>query len=605
MPDLAAPRLASRAHDTRVVVVGGGVAGLVAAWECAKVGMTVTLLEASDRLGGGIETADLDGLAVDLAADSFPRDAAPLVALLEELGLDALVEAAATDTAWVAFAGASGALRAAPLPASAVTGDGGASPALAGVPANPWADNVRRVIGWSGAWRAYLDRLRPPLTIGREQSLGALVRSRMGARVRDRMVAPLTIGAWGVAPEDVDVDRQVPGLSAALTRTGSLGGAVEQLVRAAAPPAERAAANSANPRATLRGGMSVLVDALAAALVDLGGEVRTGVRPVALVRDGAEWIVRTEGASSADADAEPAPQHADAIGLTRRADGADAFVASSGAASAAMPPAAEACAALPGAAAAGAVPDVDAVAAVPACVEPAVVPACVEPAAALVADVVIIAAEGSSAVALLHTAGVEVAAPRAPVRDIVTLVVGAPALDSGPRGAAVYPAAGAARATGLVHATATWRWLADAAGSGRHVLRISLPSDSADVRGPDALAQDALAQDALAQAELLTGAGPLAVRAVAHRRVALLPPASARGHDERVAAARAAIAAAPGLAVVGDWLSGAGIADVVADAREQAENVRRRVLWGDGEGARPDAGSDPATTAGPALGEAS
>jgi hypothetical protein len=47
-------------------------------------------------------------------------------------------------------------------------------------------------------WRAYLDRLRPPLTIGRERSLGALVRSRMGARLRDRLVAP-SLSAPGVS----------------------------------------------------------------------------------------------------------------------------------------------------------------------------------------------------------------------------------------------------------------------------------------------------------------------------------------------------------------------------------------------------------------------
>ncbi|MFT3797555.1 FAD-dependent oxidoreductase [Microbacterium sp.] len=52
MPDPQTPDLAERAHGTHVVVVGGGVAGLVAAWECAKLGIAVTVLEASDRLGG-------------------------------------------------------------------------------------------------------------------------------------------------------------------------------------------------------------------------------------------------------------------------------------------------------------------------------------------------------------------------------------------------------------------------------------------------------------------------------------------------------------------------------------------------------------------------
>ena len=54
--------LVSHAHDTRVVVVGGGIAGLVAALECAKVGMRVTVLDAADRPGGAIRTAEVAGI---------------------------------------------------------------------------------------------------------------------------------------------------------------------------------------------------------------------------------------------------------------------------------------------------------------------------------------------------------------------------------------------------------------------------------------------------------------------------------------------------------------------------------------------------------------
>ncbi|MFT4214286.1 MAG: hypothetical protein QM622_05870, partial [Microbacterium sp.] len=202
------------------------------------------------------------------------------------------------------------------------------------------------------------------------------------------------------------------------------------------------------------------------------------------------------------------------------------------------------------------------------------------------ADVVIVAADGLSAATLLATAGVAVTPPPAPVRDVVTLLVDAPGLDGGPRGAAVYPVPGAAAgvvATGLVHATATWPTLARAAGPGRHVLRVSLPAhDAGEI---DRAAPDDLVRTAAAQAELLTAAGPLAVRAAAHRRAVLQPPASLLGHDERVAEARAAIARQHGLAAVGAWLSGGGVAAVVGDAIAQAERVRRRALWSDAPGA--------------------
>ena len=69
----------------------------------------------------------------------------------------------------------------------------------------------------------------PPLTIGHQHSLGKLVRSRLGARVLDRLVAPVPSGVYSARPDDIDVDLAAPGLNAALTRTGSLTGAVAEL----------------------------------------------------------------------------------------------------------------------------------------------------------------------------------------------------------------------------------------------------------------------------------------------------------------------------------------------------------------------------------------
>ncbi|MFS0865740.1 NAD(P)/FAD-dependent oxidoreductase [Microbacterium sp. 179-B 1A2 NHS] len=287
MPSDAAADLVSHARSTRVVVIGGGIAGLVAALECAKVGMPVTLLEASGRLGGLASSAELDGRIVDTVADGFRAAPGALADLVDELGLAGDVVAARPADTWVA-----GPHGVAPLPRDSIFG----------IPANPFDDRTRRIIGWPGAWRAYLDRLRPPLTIGKTQSLAALVGARLGARVVDRMVAPLTYGIHGVAPEVVDVDSAVRGLNTALTRTGSLTGAVaQQLPDAEAPPS----------RATLRGGMSTLVTALVAKLADLDVDVRTNAPARALTRVGDGWSVSVDVDDVAPADgtggAEPQP----------------------------------------------------------------------------------------------------------------------------------------------------------------------------------------------------------------------------------------------------------------------------------------------------------
>lgn len=481
------PDAVARARATRVAVVGGGIAGLVAALEWAKIGARVTILEASDRLGGAVETADLDGLPVDVVADAVPLRASAIRALLEELGLTGALEPAAPHPVWIAGVSGTGAVTdAAPLPTASVLG----------IPANPWADDVRRIIGWRGAWRAYLDRLRPPLTIGHERSLGRLVRSRMGDRVADRLVAPVTRGLYGVEPDDIDVEVAAPGLSTALTRTGSLAGAVAALLP------DSSAADAAPTRATLRGGLGTLVDALVDRLHELGAVLQTDAE-VCAITGGAAWTVTP-------ARAEPGAGNPLDPGRWE-------------------------------------------------------------------ADVVVVATGGARAAALLGTAGIEVTASSAQPRDVVALVVDAPGLDDAPRGRAVYPvtaaAAGSTSAVAVAHATADWPWLAAAAGAGRHVLRVTLVAD-------DGVSDAAVVADAVRAAESVLGVQVGSPRASARRAIALEPPASALGHAEHRATVRAAAARHPGLALVGSWLSGSGLAQVVADAVAESDRVRSALLWG-------------------------
>ena len=51
-----------------VVVIGAGIAGLAAAKKLKNSGFTVTVIEASDRIGGRIKTIDFDGFKADFGA---------------------------------------------------------------------------------------------------------------------------------------------------------------------------------------------------------------------------------------------------------------------------------------------------------------------------------------------------------------------------------------------------------------------------------------------------------------------------------------------------------------------------------------------------------
>ena len=164
--------------------------------------------------------------------------------------------------------------------------------------------------------------------------------------------------------------------------------------------------------------------------------------------------------------------------------------------------------------------------------------------------------------------------PITPVR-ICTLVVDDHRLDAAPRGTGVLVAAQATGVTAkaLTHATAKWPWLAELAGPGRHVLRLSYGrGDPAGLPDPGALPAIALADAAELLGVPLTPASVVDA-AVVEWSSAL--PAPRPGHAAAVRGLREALAAA-GLAVVGAAVAGSGLAGVVADARAQAAIVVQR-----------------------------
>lgn len=502
---------AERAARTHVVVVGGGVGGLIAARECAKVGMRVTLLESTDVVGGALQRAELDGVALDAGAESYATRGGRVRALIEDLGIADRIVAPAAGGAWLAGIPGVGA---APLPVGGILG----------IPANPFQEDVRRILGWSGVWRAYLDRVRPPLTIGHSHSLGNLVASRMGAKVRDRLVAPVTTGVYSASPDDVDVDVAAPGLNAALTRVGSLSGAVQALRDESASRAAKAQSPGAAVEG-LDGGMTVLIDALVADLEKLGAVVRTGVRVTELTKSGELWSVAIEtpvGVSAAD---------------------------SEGAALATG----------------GALATDDALDDAP-----------------LQADAVVIATPEATARTLLATVAPELDATDAaesPSIELVTLLLASTALDGTPRGTGVLTVPGSHTAKALTHSTAKWEWVQRAA-SGRHVVRVSFGAQG-EPPATAALDDAAAVRLAVREASALLGV-PLAPDDVvaAHRsRFVQSQPASIIGSGERRSAARAAVQAVPGLAAVGAWLAGTGLAQVVPDAQAEADRLRRALLW--------------------------
>ncbi len=261
-----------------VVVIGGGLAGLVAARVLMLRGAQVTVLERSDGFGGNLGGRELGGFVLDSGAESFSTRSGTVPALAAELGLGDLIVTPDAPGAWVQLPARDLPAGAHPLPASGVLG----------IPADPTEPGTAALIGRAGALRAALDKVLPPGALATRPgvSLGELVRARMGEEVLNRLVAPVAGGVFSADPDTLDVDSVAPGLRPAMVRLGSLGAAAGALRQAA--PAGSAVAG-------LRGGMVQLRDALVASLRDGGADLRTSETVRALRRaPGGGWTVSTE-----------------------------------------------------------------------------------------------------------------------------------------------------------------------------------------------------------------------------------------------------------------------------------------------------------------------
>lgn len=197
----------------------------------------------------------------------------------------------------------------------------------------------------------------------------------------------------------------------------------------------------------------------------------------------------------------------------------------------------------------------------------------------------VVAVEGPAAVGLLAGTIPALAALRpdaGPDVRLVTLVLDRPALDAAPRGTGVLvaPQSPGVRAKALTHATAKWAWLAERTAPGRHVLRLSygrgehLPAHGA-AAAPELRSDEELFDAALEDASALLGV-PLSRTDVAGWDVVRWSgalPFAALGHKRRVDEVRRLCAAEGNLAVVGGWLSGNGLAAIVADTPKQVASL--------------------------------
>lgn len=267
----------------RVVVVGAGITGLTAAFTLAtnRPDLEVVVLEASERVGGKILTTPFAGRPVDCGADAFLARVPEALDLCRELGLDTILTAPAQKSAYVWVN--SGLSR---LPSGLVLG----------VPTDLDALATSGIVSADGIARAAQDLSRTEWIDSAngadpngddDQSVGHLIRARLGDEVHEKLVSPLLSGVNAGDADHLSLAAGAAQIAVAARKSPSLISALR----------EQTAAAQTNPDAPVFHGIPVgtqtLTDLLLARLTQADVPVHLSCPVTALSRGENGWLLVT------------------------------------------------------------------------------------------------------------------------------------------------------------------------------------------------------------------------------------------------------------------------------------------------------------------------
>ncbi len=260
----------------RVVVAGGGITGLAAAYYLSRAGASVRLIDKAPRPGGVIQTIAVEGCTLEQGPDSFLAAKPAAVELARELGLEGDI-IGSNDSTRVTYVLRKG--RLIPLPEGLMM----VAPARVG-------PMVRTsLVGWGTKLRMGLEYFRRPRRMDGDRSVAEFMRDHYGEESLEYLGEPLLAGVYGGDPEKLSV-RSVLGRFVemeekygSLTR-GAL--ALRRSGRTGGGPLFR----------TLKRGLGSMVDALVAAMAGKVEMIRAEAETVEAagggyrIRAAGEWM---------------------------------------------------------------------------------------------------------------------------------------------------------------------------------------------------------------------------------------------------------------------------------------------------------------------------
>ncbi|MBE3556903.1 MAG: protoporphyrinogen oxidase [Firmicutes bacterium] len=197
----------------QIAVVGGGIAGLAAAWQLYQASqqgepLSVTLFEASERVGGKIRSQEIDGFTIEGGPDSFLTSKPQVIRLAEALHLqELLLPTQPTDGSYLFSRG-----HLTRLPAGLNLM----------VPSDINAFLESDLLSWEGKVRLLQDLVLPKRESDADETLESFVTRRLGREALERIAEPLIAGIHGAPPEKMSMRAAFPRFIEMEQRYGSL-----------------------------------------------------------------------------------------------------------------------------------------------------------------------------------------------------------------------------------------------------------------------------------------------------------------------------------------------------------------------------------------------
>ncbi|HSR08866.1 MAG TPA: protoporphyrinogen oxidase [Bryobacteraceae bacterium] len=254
-----------------MLVIGGGISGLSAAYDLTRAGADCTILEKQGRVGGVIETRVSEGCTLECGPDSFLSAKPAALALIKEVGLEGDV-IGSNDHQRTTYIWKHGRLVALPEGVMMI------------VPSRVMPMVKTSLLGWGTKIRMGLEYFRKPGE-SRDRSVAEFVVDHFGQETLDYLAEPLLSGVYGGDPAQLSVGSVLPRFLEMEKKYGSL-------VRGVLAGRAKGGSSGGSLFRTLKGGLGTLVDRLAAQVKVCQADVETIERAGTgfRVRAGGGWM---------------------------------------------------------------------------------------------------------------------------------------------------------------------------------------------------------------------------------------------------------------------------------------------------------------------------